>query len=226
MSPGIKPFLVLISSLFLFGLILTAFWFQEWQYSLPTPVPKRLTPPVTGSPLRLAGLTDVRPSPDRRPLFLHFFNPACPCSRFNLDHVRRLVRSHSTQVRFVAVIEGNVSGKDAHLPMPAVADADGAIARACGVYSTPQAVLLDADGKLYYRGNYNAGRYCTDRSTEFARLALESLLASHPLTALSHDAATAYGCQLPSNPALPVTPHGGFVHFCRLQFSRRGKTRL
>lgn len=210
-----KPALVFLASATLFGLILVAFWVQDWQYSLPTPRPARLAQTHLGHPLRLAGLSALTRPADGRPLFLHFFNPSCPCSRFNLDHVRRLVHDHGTRVQFVAVIEGGTPRTVRNLPMPSVADADGAIARACGVYSTPQAVLLDAGGSLYYRGNYNTSRYCAGRSTEFARLALESLLASRPSAASPHAATLAYGCQLPSNPALPVSPGGGFVRFCR-----------
>src|SRR5262249_46492721 len=42
-----------------------------------------------------------------------------------------------------------------------------------GVYSTPQAVLLDAKSHIVFRGNYNVSRYCTDPRTEFVRIALE-----------------------------------------------------
>ena len=38
---------------------------------------------------------------------------------------------------------------------------DSSLAKACGVYSTPQAVLIDNNQNLYYRGNYNRSRYCT-----------------------------------------------------------------
>lgn len=214
--------LVFLASFMLFSLILLAFWFQDWQYSLPTPKPKGLPLPETGQPLRLTSLPGIPASPDGRPLFLHFFNPACPCSRFNLDYIRGLVREHGAQVRFIAVIESGASCRNLHLPMPVVADADGAIARACGVYSTPQAVLLDTKGKLCYRGNYNAGRYCTERSTEFARLALEALLASRSPAVPSRAATMAYGCQLPSNPALPVASNSAFLRFCRRQIAHPG----
>jgi len=40
-------------------------------------------------------------------------------------------------------------------------DADGSLAKMVGVYSSPQAVIVDTRGALYYRGNDNLARYCT-----------------------------------------------------------------
>ncbi len=216
MPKSVKVILVLLTAVSLTALMLGVFWYEDWQYTQPTPRPLHLTQAKPGGLLRLSEFklpVAVADSADRRPLFLHFYNPKCPCSRFNLDHVRDLVRAHGAQVRFVAVIEGDRKAARG-LPMPLIADPQGAVARACGVYSTPQAVLLDARGRLVYRGNYNTGRYCEGRATEFARIALENLLASHSAPEPAA-ATTAYGCQLPSNPRLPTDPPGGFARLCR-----------
>jgi hypothetical protein len=61
-----------------------------------------------------------------------------------------------------------------------VLDADGSLAKRVGIYSSPQAVVVTAAGALYYRGNYNLARYCTDVRTEFARIALEHVLDGGP----------------------------------------------
>jgi hypothetical protein len=79
-----------------------------------------------------------------------------------------------------------------------VVDRRGAIAAEAGVYSTPQAVLVDERGRLAYRGNYNVSRYCVDPRTEFARLAIESLLAKQSVTVPETEA---YGCELPARVA-------------------------
>lgn len=81
------------------------------------------------------------------------------------------------------------------LAMPYYVD-DGTLAAAVGAYSTPQAAVLDADGHLAYRGNYNVTRYCRDRSTEFARLAIDSVLSGVAAPAFPAAATTAYGCPL------------------------------
>jgi hypothetical protein len=65
-----------------------------------------------------------------------------------------------------------------------------------GVYSTPQAVIIDAGQRIFYRGNYNRTRYCTDKKSEYARLALKSLLQNNDVV-FSQYALTPYGCQLP-----------------------------
>jgi hypothetical protein len=67
-----------------------------------------------------------------------------------------------------------------------------------GVYSSPQAVVVTAAGALYYRGNYNLARYCTEVQTEFARIALEHVLAGAPKYDAPAPARIAYGCPLPS----------------------------
>ena len=75
---------------------------------------------------------------------------------------------------------------------------DPSTAVACGVYSTPQAVLLDTIRKLYYRGNYNNSRYCTDEKTSFAKFAIEGLLNDRSKLVFSPLALRAYGCTLPN----------------------------
>ncbi len=112
-------------------------------------------------------------------LLLHFFNPGCPCSRFNLDHIRELTRTYGERVNIVAVLEEDstdtlIDGfRRTGLPIQAVVDSNRTLATAVGVYSTPQAVILDTRGTLIYRGNYNSSRYCVDRRTEYARIALD-----------------------------------------------------
>ena len=75
---------------------------------------------------------------------------------------------------------------------------DASIATSCGVYSTPQAVLLDTGHKLYYRGNYNISRYCTDEKTSYAKIAIVGLLHDHKKIIFNQLALRAYGCRLPN----------------------------
>jgi hypothetical protein len=182
-------------------------WEQDWKWGLPTPRPAGLQQPPIGAPLELPDAIAARWSPAaRRPLFLHFFNPDCPCSRFNQDHVRDLIQAHRGRLTIVAVIEPEggpvaahaVADAERELGVPVLLDADGSIAKQAGVYSSPQAVLVTAAGSLYYRGNYNLARYCTDSRTEFARIAIEHVLAGDPAYDAPLQARIAYGCPLPS----------------------------
>ena len=99
-----------------------------------------------------------------KPLFMHFFNPSCPCSRFNVDRVRLLAAAFGQDVVFVAVFrEGTpetleADFQDLGLDIPYHVDG-GPLADATGIYSTPQAAILDADGRMFYQGNYNVTRF-------------------------------------------------------------------
>jgi hypothetical protein len=192
-----------------------ALWIQDWKWGLPTPRPTGLVQMPIGSHVALPErITAITSRAADRPVFLHFFNPECPCSRFTEDHIRSLIRVHGRGSTFVGVIEPEDGPVDADAParvahafgIPVLLDADGAIARAAGVYATPQAVIVTSSGALYYRGNYNTARYCTDARTEFARLALEHLLAGAPAFAAPREALVAYGCPLPSTLARPERP--------------------
>jgi hypothetical protein len=187
----------------LFAIVFTgrAFWLQEWQYLLPTPRPTGLVQPPAGTylpdPPQLANIRN-----SKRPIFLHFLNAKCPCTNFNLDHVRSLYKKFHGDIEFIAVLQQDSDALLAqqeyarlHLPFPAVQDKSGKLATYYGVYSTPQAVLIDASGRLFFRGNYNRSRYCEDSQTEYARFALTHFVAGEPYTPPA-EALVAYGCPL------------------------------
>jgi hypothetical protein len=175
------------------------FWYNEWVYHLPTPIPENYKPVSQGKVIKLKGLLVADQS---KPLFLHFFNPDCPCSRFNISNFKSLVKQYGGQVNFMIIVMNNklYTAKEIQdkfdLNVPVLFDAS--IATSCGVYSTPQAVLLDTGHKLYYRGNYNISRYCTDEKTSFAKIAIEGLLHDHKKIFFNQFALTAYGCRLPN----------------------------
>src|SRR6185312_10027962 len=175
------------------------FWYTDWRYSLPTPVPARYRPVSNGSFVDLAGKLPVAAN---KPVFLHFFNPDCPCSRFNLPHFRELVKKYGDHVTFVAVpmimlgheyTDEDIRKKlDVDIPVlrePGFADA-------VGVYSTPQAVVINTNKDLYYRGNYNKSRYCTDKRSNYAEQAIASLLNDSPTPDFGPLALRAYGCTI------------------------------
>jgi AhpC/TSA family len=181
------------------------FWWEDVRYSLPTPRPAAVR---ALAPSEHVALPAAVPVASDRPTLLHFFNHRCSCSRFNATHLNTLVQRFGARVQFVAVAEGSADAAEARLrasgiglSIPAIADPDGQIAHAAGVWSTPQAALISPDGRLLFRGNYNTSRYHTDRRTEFVRLALEQATGAphtNPLLA-SIDALIAWGCQLPAD---------------------------
>jgi len=172
------------------------FWYNDIIYQLPTPIPANYRPVAIGTNIRLKGSLANN---HFKPTFLHFFNPSCPCSRFNIPHFRALVQQYSQQVNFVVVV---INGKNAtakqiqqRLGVNVPVTFDTSLATACGVYSTPQVALIDAGGKLYYRGNYNRGRYCADEQTNFAKIAITGVLQgfTQPFSPL---ALRSYGCEV------------------------------
>ncbi|GHN00162.1 hypothetical protein WSM22_16510 [Cytophagales bacterium WSM2-2] len=177
--------------------IAALFWHQELKYQLPTPVPSGYVPmPV--------GLTVTLPKDFTAgsAYFLHFYNPDCPCSRFNARHLKSLIRAYADSVKIVIVVPTNddvvKARKELGEELSVWVDSNEAIAKSCGVYSTPQAAIIDKNGKLFYRGNYNASRYCTSRATNFAELSLIALLNHQPPPGFGLLATQSYGCELGS----------------------------
>ena len=189
---------IIIWLVFLSAGIAAFFWYNEWVYSLPTPVPKNYAVVNPGKHIDIATKLNF----NNKPVFLHFFNPDCPCSKFNIPNFKSLAKRYGSQANFAVVIMSNKKftvkeiQKKFDLNIPVLFDT--AIAVQCGVYSTPQAVILDAAQNLFYRGNYNRNRYCTDAKTNYAQLALESLLRNNTAITFNQFALKAYGCQLPN----------------------------
>ena len=184
----------------IFSFVAFLFWYNEWRYSLPTPVPETYHAVKIKEHIDLTGKSIPG---NNGPLFLHFFNPDCPCSRFNIAHFKSLVTGYADRVNFAVV----VMTKDKSYTAETISDKfgitvpvlfDTSIARVCGVYSTPQAVSLDNNHTLYYRGNYNRSRYCTDKKSNYAQMAIDSLVAGHHLANYNQYALKAYGCSLPT----------------------------
>lgn len=175
--------------------VATIFWKQDLQYSLPTPVPVSYQDIAIGSQVTFPAVL-----PNNQAHFIHFYSPDCPCSRFNAQHIQSLIRSYGDSVSFVIIVPTQASVRKAASEFGAdltiIPDPEGIIAKACGVYSTPQAAIIDHTGKLFYRGNYNRSRYCTTKATNFAELSLVALLNNQPSPAFGLLATQAYGCEL------------------------------
>jgi hypothetical protein len=194
----IRKALITIWLVILFGAIGYLFWQNEYVYSLPTPVPHNYKTVNRGDKITVPEMDALK---ENKPLFLHFFNPNCPCSRFNMAHFKSLVKKYSNDATFAIVVMSNQSFNsreiqdkfDLRIPV----FFDSSIAASCGVYSTPQAVIIDKNDRLFYRGNYNKARYCTDGRSNYAEQALDSLLHHHNMV-FNQYALKAYGCSLPN----------------------------
>src|SRR5687768_6705936 len=72
----------------LLAAIVAVFWQYEWLYSFPTPVPNNYQAVDSGASLNI---NHTLPFKTDKPVMLHFYNPDCPCSRFNIPHFKSLV---------------------------------------------------------------------------------------------------------------------------------------
>lgn len=188
-----------LSILFLiacFSGIAAIFWEQEYQYSLPTPVPANYKAVPVGQMVSVREFSNL----PHGPLFLHFYNPDCPCSRFNARHLKSLIRQYRDSVQLFIVVPTRDAKRKAVSEFgdeqQYLVDDELKIANAYGVYATPQAVLVDREGKLFYRGNYNKSRYCTTKASNYAELALVALLNNQNPPVFDFFATEAYGCSL------------------------------
>jgi hypothetical protein len=151
-----------------------------------------------------------------------FFNPACPCSRFNLRYVKQLPKNYGKDVAFLAVEPANFTDLSRRPPIqPAQAHGgrrEGQLARACGVYTTPQAAMVEAAGKRYYRGNYHKNRYCTSPYSNYTQMAINSLLASMPAPTLNDLAPPHTAANCPIHFAIRFPPKPPFRSLLRSPF--------
>jgi len=176
-------------------------WQAEFRYALPTPIPEDYKEVALGTCIPLPGYSEKDMLETER--FLHFFNPDCPCSRFNATHFKYLYKNFKDQIAFGIVIPEGASIKKTQKILvegiPVFHDTAGSWSRAAGVYSSPQAVILDREGELYYRGNYNKARFCTLPGTNYAEISLNLLLRGSEAPIWDFYATRSFGCQLPEN---------------------------
>jgi hypothetical protein len=184
--------------LVVFSGIAAIFWYQEIQYLLPTPVPENYRVVLPHQVVRFDSI--LIPKKNKTPKLLHFFSPDCPCSRFNLKHFLTLNRKYNKAIDFYVVIPNTERVTSAKYmvdgAVPIIIDSDERLAKACGVYSTPQAALIQDNNQLYFRGNYNRSRFCTDKNSNFVQMAIDSLLAGKGPPHFIELATQSYGCSI------------------------------
>lgn len=189
----LRKFIAFAILLCILGTLTAIFWWTEVKYLLPTPVPQGYVEvPAASVICKDSSLASNRPA------FYHFFTTNCPCSRFNLDHFNSLKRNYGDSIDFYVVVphEDDLSKAAGYFDGDTrlIKDINQELALKLGVYSTPQAVILKPDCSLYFRGNYNKARYCTDPMSNFAQMALDSLRHGAQPPQFGPLASIAYGC--------------------------------
>ena len=154
-----------------------------------------------GAPVGKLAFTDIRSLTrtladfgDKKAFVLVFTNTTCPLAQRYLPTLSMLEKDYRGKgVQFVAVnaaADDTVRAMATHalkyeVEFPTVKDFDGKAARALGVTRTPEAVVLDADKKLRYRGRiddqYRIGGTRKEPTTRDLKDAIDSVLAGKPV---------------------------------------------
>jgi len=148
-------------------------------------------------PLRDAagGLHQAAELRERPVTVLVFLSTECPLCNRSIPDLNALAARHGGRVRFLAVnperdrTAGEVLRHDREyaLSFPTLLDPEQALARAAGATVTPEAVVLNADGAVLYRGRLD------DRAADFGkararprredlRIAVDEALAGSPIS--------------------------------------------
>jgi hypothetical protein len=127
--------------------------------------------------------------PDAVAKVIHYFDPECPCTRFNTEHVLELMeRYQASGVKFEVRVP-NTAGLEKALkifsaPVQIVEYAAAPVA-------SPAALVLDSAGLVHYIGPYSPGAVCSTRSGDFVSIVLDDLLEGRPAL---QDVNLARGC--------------------------------
>ena len=182
-----------------------AFWWFEFRHLRPFELEAtERAESFSGEGLATA-LAGLLPEGERTTATLfHFWDPACPCSRFNELHVRELRERYAAEgIRFAVIPRPGRfdSGEEARR---AAAEQFGEVElvelsearfRELPVPSAPALAILDAADDeppaLAYFGPYSVGAVCSSSTGTFAESTLDELLAGKRPRQLN---TVAFGC--------------------------------
>ena len=153
-----------------------AFWWFEFR-NLRTFLPEQV---AMFQAERLGDLAAETGAPARGPgpVIMHFWDPACPCTRFTTPHVQDIVASYADRDVGLVVLVPEAGLEDAARATFG-ATTDVRVAGTLNPVSSPAAVLLDAQGELAYFGPYSTGAGCTTGDGSFVESVLDSLNAGY-----------------------------------------------
>ncbi len=117
-------------------------------------------------------------------LFVHFWDPDCPCNIGNQQHLEELTEKFAVRgVRFFVVQKNDTRGK-----LPAALRSKlqplNYLPGAEQIPASPAAAIWDRHGRLAYIGPYSEGLICTSNNS-LVEPVLESLIQGHR-TELTH----------------------------------------
>ena len=132
----------------------------------------------------LSGNKASAPLDDNVSTVVHFWDPACACSRFNEQHVRDLMREYRKRgIRFVVVArDGAFASRDVLKEeatrvfgeVAVVWNRDLKVDQS--IPSSPAAIILDNKNQLAYFGPYSQGAVCSVGGGRFVERILDRVL--------------------------------------------------
>ncbi len=127
-------------------------WNQAYRHFLPTDFKSEYS---SGDyiPIGEFGITTDRTT------YLHFFEMGCLYSRVNLRHITTIMKQYQSTCDFYVVVSGDVSIDDLRdeyaIPNTVrIIDMETKALKRLGVFTTPHALIVEANDRLYFQGNY------------------------------------------------------------------------
>jgi peroxiredoxin len=148
----------------------------------PAPIPDLALPGSDGAPHRLADLVRAAPL-----TIIVFFSADCPCQRAHDARLRDLFAAYRPRGVDLVAVDSEATAAPAAdrdearargYAFPLLSDPGGAVADALGAVYATYAVVIDAGGRVRYRGGIDSDRsHVTPDAAPWLRDALDRLLA-------------------------------------------------
>ena len=109
---------------------------------------------------------------------VHFWDPECPCNRFNQVHVQQLMQEYGPRgVHFVVVAGKQIAQAKKIFSDPAVVEFIEELPAQSRPPSSPAVAIMDRSGELAYFGPYSVGAVCSVGNGAFVEKALDQVLS-------------------------------------------------
>jgi peroxiredoxin len=158
--------------------------------AIGTVVPDFGVTPIDGSPFRLSEATSAHSA-----VVIVFFSVLCPYSNAGDKHLLDLYAEYQPRGVLFLGIDSNrtesleeiaAHARTNHAPYSVMKDAGNRVADQLGARVTPEAFVIDREGRLRYRGRVRSKQGATDLKD-----AIEAVVAGRPVKT---PVAKAFGC--------------------------------
>lgn len=185
------------------GFTAAGFWYLQWQYIRPFSSDTLTTTSqfFEGAALSEEVLAELENAPSG--YAIHFWDPACPCSRFSTPHTRDLVeQADASGVSSLLVVRDPTTGDgDRNLKLAEKAFGDtvsiiswSRIAGSLNLPASPAALVINNQNELTYIGPYSSDAYCSPGRGAFVEDALKRLKSGQQEPVLINNLAQACFC--------------------------------